>query len=150
AVIADGRVFGIVTGETDDSEGGPELWRSVDGSTWSDPAVLPLGGDVNAIAYGPYGFLIAGARGGKRARAIHLRLDGQATLFTQGVNDKPPLLVAVSGALRESWAAGPGVILRFDSGGAATEAADNTEAPVAMGLDLVGSPWLVTERAVLR
>jgi hypothetical protein len=150
AVIADGRVFGVVTGETDDSEGGPELWRSVDGASWSQPTVLPLGGDVNALAYGPYGFLIAGARRGQRARALHLRLDGQATLFTQGVNDKPPLVVAVSGALRESWAAGPGVILRFDAGGAASEQIDNAGSPVAMGLDLVGNPWLVTEQAVLR
>jgi hypothetical protein len=150
AVIADGRAFGVVTAETDDSDGGPELWRSSDGVAWSPPTVLPLGGEAHAIAYGPFGLLVVGSRGGKRARAMHLRLDGQVTLFQQGVNDKPPLLTAISGSMRESWAAGAGTILRFDGAGAGTEDVEESGAPVAMGLDPVGCPWLVTMRAVLR
>src|SRR5262249_27146889 len=36
-VIGDGSTFGVVTAETDDSNGGPELWRSTDGRGWSAP-----------------------------------------------------------------------------------------------------------------
>src|SRR6185503_16360776 len=56
AVIDDGRVFGVVTAETDDSNGGPELWQSADGLRWGEPVVLPLSGDARSVAYGPYGF----------------------------------------------------------------------------------------------
>jgi hypothetical protein len=81
---------------------------------------------------------------------MFLGLDRQKQVLTDEVNDKPGLTVAVSGAMRETWAAGPGVLLRFDLGGAAREAAETDEPPVAMGLDPVGVPWLVTERHVLR
>ncbi|MEP7121791.1 MAG: protein kinase [Byssovorax sp.] len=150
AVIADGRIFGVITAETDDSDGGLELWRSSDGEAWSTQTLVPLGGEAHAIAYGPFGLLVVGSRGGKRARALHLRLDAQVTLFQQGVTDKPPLLAAVSGSMRESWAAGAGTILRFDGAGACTEEAEEGGIAVAMALDPVGCPWLVTEHAVLR
>jgi hypothetical protein len=150
AALGDGRVFGIVTAETDDSNGGPELWRSTDGATWTGPTVLPLGGDAHALADGPYGLLVVGSRRGTKARALFVGLDDQTTVFTTGVNDKPPLTVAVASAAREAWAAGDGVIVRFDRGSAVTEKADALTAPAAMGLDLVGVPWLVTERAVYR
>lgn len=150
AVIGDGRVFGVVTAETDDSNGGPELWRSVDGATWSAPTVLPLGGDAHALADGPFGMLVVGSRKGTRGRAMFLGLDEQTNVFTTGVNDKPALRVAVCGAARESWAAGEGVVLRLERGVATQEKTEASDAPTAMALDVVGVPWLVTEHAVLR
>ena len=66
------------------------------------------------------------------------------------MNEGPPLHVAQCGAAREAWAAGPGVLLSFQRDAVALEPLDTDEAPAAMGLDLVGTPWLVTERAVLR
>jgi hypothetical protein len=155
AVVGDGRVFGVVTAETDDSSGGPELWRSADGAAWSGPTLLPLGGDAHALAYGPFGLLVAGSclnrRGDRKARALFLSLDEQTQVFAAGVTDKPALTVAVAGAAREMWAAGARILLRFDPpGGSTQEAVEGEERPVAMGLDLVGVPWLVTERAVLR
>ena len=150
AVIGDGRMFGVVTAETDDGDGGPELWTSTDGATWAPPRVLPLGGNVAALANGAYGCTVVGSKNGRRARALHLGLDGQVSVFTTGVNDRPPLVACVSGAGRESWAAGQGFVLRFDPSGVAEEKVEDLEPPVAMGLDLVGVPWLVTPRAVLR
>jgi hypothetical protein len=150
AVVGDGRVFGLVTAETDDSNGGAELWRSTDGTGWLAPTVLPLNGDVHAIADGPFGLLAVGSKGGKRGRALFVGFDGQTTLYTAGVSDKPALVAAVCGAARESWAAGAGVVLRFDRGAVASERVDATDVPAAMALDVVGVPWLVTERAVLR
>ena len=41
-------------------------------------------------------------------------------------------------------------MLRFEKGTAAVEKCDAQDVPVAMALDMVGVPWLVTERAVLR
>jgi len=150
SVIGDGRVFGIVTSETDDSNGGAEFWRSVDGHGWFPPTVLPLNGDVHALADGPFGLLAVGSKGGKRGRALFVGFDGQTTVYTAGVSDKPALVAAVCGAARESWGAGAGVVLRFDRGAVASERVDATDVPAAMALDVVGVPWLVTERAVLR
>jgi hypothetical protein len=150
AVIGDGRVFGVVTAETDDSNGGPELWRSSDGLSWTGPTVLPLGGEVHALADGPFGLLAAGSRRGTKGRALFLGLDEQTTVFTAGVNDKPPLTAAVASAARECWAAGPGVVLRLEKGAAVAEKFEGRSAPVAMGLDLVGVPWLVTQHEVFR
>src|SRR5262249_4826132 len=70
AVIGDGRVFGVVTAETEDSNGGPELWTATDGVSWRGPSILPLGGDVHAVISGPLGILAVGSRNGKRARAF--------------------------------------------------------------------------------
>ena len=150
AVIGDGRVFGVVTEETDDSNGGPELWRSTDGSAWSAPTLLPLGGDAHALADGPFGMLVVGSRKGTRGRAVFLGLDEQTSVFTTGVNDKPALRVALCGAGREMWAGGEGVIVRIERGGAVPEKVESSDAPAAMALDLVGVPWLVTTHAVLR
>ena len=150
AVIGDGRLFGVVTGETDDGDGGPELWTSADGASWAAPRVLPLGGEVAALANGPYGCTVVGAKGKRRGRALHLGLDGQVSVYTAGVNDKLPLVACVSGAARETWAAGQGFVLRFDPSGVSEEKVEDVDVPVAMGLDLVGIPWLVTPLAVLR
>ena len=157
AVVGDGRVFGVVTAETDDSNGGPELWRSTDGSSWSAPTLLPLGGDAHAIAYGPFGFLVVGSRRGTRGRALFLGLDEQTSVFAAGVNDKGPLSVAVCSAARASWGAGAGIVLRCERGAATNEPCEPGDAsggaapaPVAAGLDVVGVPWLVLPHAVLR
>ena len=66
------------------------------------------------------------------------------------MNDGPPLYTAQCGAERQSWAAGAGIVLSFQRGAVAREAVEVDEAPLAMALDLIGVPWLVTERAVLR
>jgi hypothetical protein len=150
AVVDDGRVFGIVTAETDDSNGGPELWQSMDGSRWGEPVVLPLSGDARSVAYGPYGFLVVGSRRGTRARALFLGFDGQPVVYVVGVNDKPPLRTSVCGAGREAWAAGEGMVLSFDRNAVREEPVEASDVPVAMALDLVGAPWLITNRYVLR
>jgi hypothetical protein len=149
AALGDGRVFGVVTKETDDSNGGPELWRSTDGASWIGPVMLPLGGDVHALSDGPYGLLAVGSRSGKKGRALFIAANAQITVYA-GANDKPKLSVCVCGAAREGWAAAPGTVLRFDAATTAVERCDAKDAPVAMALDVVGVPWLVTERAVLR
>lgn len=149
AVVDSGRVFGVVTAETDDS-GGPELWTSSDGSAWAAPVILPLGGDARSVAHGPYGFLVVGSRRETRARALFLGLDGQASVYTAGVNDRSPLLVGLCGAGREAWCAGQGFVLSFERGLVTQESTEGQGTPVAMALDLVGAPWLVCERAVLR
>ena len=51
---------------------------------------------------------------------------------------------------RESWAAGTGFVLSFDRTTVREEIVDTQEAPVAMALDVVGVPWLVTARTVAR
>jgi serine/threonine protein kinase len=149
AVVEGGPVFGVVTAETDES-GGPELWTSNDGLAWSHPTILPLGGDTRSACCGPYGFLVVGARRSARGRALFLGFDGQASVYTAGVNEMPPLSVALTSATREAWGAGAGFVLGFDRSGVTSEAVDYQGEPVAMGLDLVGIPWLVCERAVLR
>jgi len=148
AAIGDGRYFGVVT--EDAGEGGPELWLSADGVSWSAPELVLLGGDVHAIVSGPRGFFLAGGFRGKKARAAWVGYDGQTHIFATNMNDKPPLSCAVAGATGEAWAAGLGALLRFDPSGAAVEAVEGEVAPVTMGLDAEGVPWLVTEREVFR
>lgn len=155
AAVGDGRTFGVVTAETDDSNGGPELWLSRDGASFGAPIILPLGGDVHALAPGPLGMLVVGGRRGARGRALLLGYDRQAQVITAGVNERPPLHAAVAGVEGEFWTAGAGFVLRVDRGGASEESVEwaleaPAGAPVAMGLDLAGIPWLVTDRAVLR
>jgi serine/threonine protein kinase len=149
AVIGDGRVFGVVTAETDDSNGGPELWLSAGRGAWKGPVILPLGGDVHAVVSGPAGIVAVGSRNGKRARAFLLGHDRQNRVFTD-VNDNPPLVVAAAGAEGESWAAGAGGVVRLDGGGASAEPFQGAGPPVAMGLDHDGIPWLLRERTVTR
>ncbi|AKT36868.1 serine/threonine-protein kinase [Chondromyces crocatus] len=150
AAIGDGRVFGVVTAETEDSDGGPELWTSRDGIRWSGPTILPLGGRVKSLASGPYGTLVVGGSARGRGRALFLGFDGQASVYTQGVNQRAALEIALCGADRTSWAAGEGFVLSFDRASVTVEELEISGRPVAMGLDPVGVPWLVTGRAVLR
>src|SRR6185369_15974933 len=142
--------FGVVTAETEDGDGGAELWISSDGTAWAPPVVLPLGGDVHAISQGPRGLLAVGSRKKRRGRALFFPFGGPPSVHVAGVNDGPPLLVAQSSAGRDAWAAGVGFALAFQGGVVEREAVEADDAPVAMGLDLVGVPWLVTERSVLR
>jgi eukaryotic-like serine/threonine-protein kinase len=149
AALGDGRAFGVVTADV--GEGGPELWLSNDGDSYSEPLMLPLGGDVHAIASGPLGFFVAGSLRGKKARALWIGYDQEVRSSAASLlNDKPALLFCVAGAEGEAWAAGAGTIVRFDRGGVAAETAEFEAAPVAMGLDDEAAPWLVTEREVLR
>jgi hypothetical protein len=153
AVIGGGGVFSVVTAETEDGDGGPELWTSSDGAAWAPPIVLPLGGVVRAVSHGPYGFLVVGERRrehGARGRALFLPFDGHPSVFVSGVNDGPELLVAQCGAAGAGWSAGAGFALEFQRGAVAREAVEVDDAPVAMGLDLVGAPWIITEWAALR
>src|SRR5262249_5611973 len=96
AVLGGGRSFGVITGETEDSNGGPELRTATDGATWTSPLILPLSGDAHAIVAGPLGHYVVGSRRGKKARALSLGYDQRVHVFTS-VNDRPPLLVAVAG-----------------------------------------------------
>lgn len=150
AVLGARGRFSIVTAETDDGDGGPELWRTTDALTWGAPATIPLnGGEVRAAAEGPYGTLFVGARG-KKARATFVAPDGGNVVYTTGLAAAGDLLVATGGNERELWAASSAGIVRFDRAAAEPEHGDLGEAPIAMALDLVGLPWLVTQRAVYR
>jgi hypothetical protein len=150
AVVRGGTMFGVVTEETEESNGGSELWLSLDGTAWDAPIVAPLGGDPVAVSSGPSGFLVVGSRRGTRARALFLPLDKHAIVYTAGVNERSPLRVALSGTGRDGWAAGDGYVLHFQRGSVDEEEADSATSPTAMGLDPVGVPWLVTTHAVLR
>jgi hypothetical protein len=148
--LGDGRAFAVITEGVDASDDEPELWSTSDGVHWADPIAVPLGGDVRAMASGPYGLLLVGAKGGKRARALAVGPDGQVTLYVSGMGERPPLTACTCGALRESWGAGRGCVLRFDGSTGQEEITEDHGEPVGMALDLVGVPWLVTERAILR
>ncbi len=150
AVYGDGRVLGVVTAGTDDSDGSPELWQTSDGATWSAPAELAVRGDIRRIASGPDGFFAVGAASnGKSARAVQLGFNGQVTTMPW-VKDLPPLDLVVCGAAREAWAAGEEVVVRLERDAAIREPCELAGAPTAMALDLGGQPWLVTPRAVFR
>ncbi|MFO0586473.1 MAG: protein kinase [Polyangiaceae bacterium] len=150
AILSGGPGLGVLTEETEESNGGPELWFSREGTGWEGPIVVPLSGDPVAAACGPGGYLVVGSRRGRNARALFLQSDGQAVVFTVGVNDRPPLRVAVCGVGQDRWAAGDGYILQFQRGTVVQEASDVIAAPQAMALDPVGVPWLLTANALLR
>ena len=63
---------------------------------------------------------------------MFLPFDGHAGVYVAGVNDGPPLLVALCGVAREAWAAGPGLVLSFQRGAVSPEAVEADELPVAM------------------
>jgi hypothetical protein len=68
----------------------------------------------------------------------------------RGLRDKPPLHAALASADRITWAAGDGCMLALDRGAVTVEEVATPARPVAMGLDPLGIPWLVTARAVMR
>jgi len=143
--------FGIVTGAVEgDEDSIPELWL-LDGDHWSQPIGLPLGGKVLSISSGPYGMLVVGTNAkGTRARALFTSYDGQTSVYARGVSDKPGLLVGLCSGERLSWAAGEGLVLGLDRGTVINEDVEAKDRPVAMGLDPVGIPWLVTNSSVMR
>lgn len=149
AVVGGGDLFGVVTAETEDANGGAELWVSMSGKTWEPPTLLPLGGDVLSVSSGPYGFLATGARSGRNARALFRPFGAEATVYGQAVNTRPPLVRGLCGPERECWAAGSGLVLSLEQGLVSEEAAEDSAEPVSMGLDVAGVPWLLTANAVL-
>jgi eukaryotic-like serine/threonine-protein kinase len=149
STFGESYAFGVVT--SDVGEGGPELWVFGSGSLWGEPVALPGLDRVNAVASSPYGFLAVGeARAGSWAYAVFASEFGHVSVFMRGLRDKPPLHAAVAGADRLNWAAGDGCVLALDRGAVAVEELEAPSRAVAMGLDPLGIPWLVTERAVMR
>jgi eukaryotic-like serine/threonine-protein kinase len=137
----------VVTAETDDGDGGVEVWSTSDGARWEGPITVPLGGDAHAIAEGPYGTVLVGAQG-RRGRAAFLAPDSMVNVYALG--KVSPLQMVVHGAERESWGASDSAqIVRFDRSVAEIEAT-LPEPAVALALDLVGVPWVLTATTVFR
>lgn len=152
AAAASPGVLAIVTAETDDERGGPELWLCRDGATWSEPRLLPLGGEVRALARGPYGWLVVGGRKNK-ARALFLPDQGAAQVLVEGVHGHSPLGRALVTEDDQWFAAGAGFVLALRDSPARVEPLEDAsaaESPVAMELDRRGDPWLVTTHAAYR
>jgi serine/threonine protein kinase len=141
----------IVTAETDDERGGPELWLCRDGVSWSEPRLLPLGGEVRSLARGPYGWLVVGGRK-TRGRALFLPDQGAAQVLVEGVHTQGPLSRALVTEDDLWFAAGEGFVLALRDNPARLEELEGarSEVPVAMELDRLGVPWLVTSHAVHR
>jgi serine/threonine protein kinase len=149
AAFGEAYAFGVITADV--GEGGPELWLFGSGSLWGEPIALPGLATVNAVASSPYGFLVVGeARAGSWAYAVFASEFGQVSVYMRGLRDKPPLHAALASADRVSWAAGDGCVLALDRGRVTPEEVAAPGLPVAMGLDPLGIPWLVTARAVMR
>lgn len=149
AAAGDGRTLSLVIAPADEDDS-PELWRQTASGQWQGPTALAVHGMVRALAPGPFGALVVGGTAKGRARAAFLGLDDQCSVFD--VKDHPAFTAAVCSAhQRGQWAAGPGAVLRLERGlGVVPEPTDTDEPPISLGLDLVGVPWLLTTRAVLR
>lgn len=150
AAVGDGRMFGIVTADAENPEDNLELWVSENGLTWTESFEVPLGGTVHAMANGVSGLFVVGGKRGESARALHLGHDEICRILTQKLRKRPPLLVAAPGVGKDCWAAGKDCIVRLDADSVEPEHAQSFGIPVAMGLDLIGIPWLVTSDKVLR
>ena len=149
AAFGEAYAFGVITADV--GEGGPEMWLFGSGSLWGEPLALPGLERVNAVASSPYGFLAVGeARAGSWAYAVFAGEGGQVSIYMRGLRDKPPLYAALASADRLAWAAADGCVLALDRGSVTVEEVAVTGRPVAMGLDPLGIPWLVTARAVMR
>lgn len=150
ATVGDGRMLGIVTSDPEDSETNLELWVSENGVSWSEPFEVPLGGYVHAMANGLSGLFIVGGKRGGTGRALQLGHDEICRILTQRLRKRPPLLVASSGIGKDCWAAGEDCIVRLDSDSVDAESAQSFGIPLAMVLDMIGIPWLLTSDKVLR
>ncbi len=149
AAFGEAYAFGVVT--ADAGEGGPEMWLFGAGALWGEPVALPGLGRVNAVASTPYGFLVVGkASAGSWAYAVFASEFGHVSVYMRGLRDKPPLHAALASADRVAWAAGDGCVVALDRGNVTPEDLAVPGVPVAMGLDPLGIPWLVTPRAVMR
>jgi serine/threonine protein kinase len=147
AVLGDGRVFAVVTQGTEQSNQDPELWQWSEGG-WGEPHPLDSI-EVRAIASGPLGLLLVGAKGA-RGRALAIGLDEGAVSYTRGLAEAGPLVTAVCGGEGDGWGAGEGFVLHFQGRAVAPEQFSAKSAVVALALDLVGVPWLLTSHAVYR
>lgn len=150
AAVGDGRMFGVVTSDSENHEENLEIWISETGTSWTEPFEVPLGGTVHAMANGTSGLFVVGGRRGETGRALQLGHDEICRILTQRLRKRPPLLVATQGVGRECWAAGEDCIVRLDAEGVDAESAQSFGVPVAMALDLIGIPWLVSRDKVLR
>jgi serine/threonine protein kinase len=151
AAVGEAYAFGVVTADV--GEGGPELWVLRGEAAWDEPLPLPSLERVSAVISTPYGFLVVGTTRsplGARAGAVFVNEGGQPTVYMKGLKDKLPLHVALASADHLAWAAGDGFVLALDRGNVTVEEVAARDRPVAMGLDPMGIPWLVTARAVLR
>lgn len=150
AAVGDGRMFGIVTADPEDHEDNLELWVSENGATWTEPFEVPLGGTVHAMANVTSGLFVVGGKRGGTGRALQLGHDEICRILTQRLRKRPPLLVAAPAAGKECWAAGEDCIVRLDTDTVEAESAQSFGVPVAMALDVIGIPWLLTSDKVLR
>jgi serine/threonine protein kinase len=151
AALGDAHAFGVVTADV--GEGGPELWLLRDATRWAEPLPLPNLDRVHGAVSTPYGFMAVGettSPHGPRARAVFTNEGGQPSVYVRGLQGHLPLRVVVSSADRVAWAAGDDGVFALDPGGVAAEKTEKPGPPVAMGLDPVGIPWLVTARGVMR
>jgi serine/threonine protein kinase len=150
AAVGDGRMFAVVTADADDPENNLELWVSENGVTWTEPFEVPLGGSVFAMANGVSGLFVVGGKRGGTGRALYLGHDEICRILTQRLRKRPPLLVAAPGIGKDCWAAGEDCIVRLDADTVDAESAQSFGLPVAMALDVIGIPWLLTSDKVLR
>ena len=155
AVHGDANGIIVATAETDESDG-PELWRTTDGRTWRGPTVIEQGpSTVNAMAPGPGGILVVGGnKKGDKARAALVGFDDKVRELSVP-DGHAALRTAICGTGVEAWGAGDGYVLRFhvkqgSDRTAESERVDVAGPAVAMALDPIGTPWLVTSHAVLR
>jgi hypothetical protein len=150
AAVGDGRMLGVITADPKDSEENLELWVSENGITWTDPFEVPLGGTVLAMANGVSGLFVVGGKRGSTGRALYLGHDEICRILTQRLRKRPPLLVATPGIGKDCWAAGEDCIVRLDADAVDAETAQSFGVPIAMALDVIGIPWLLTGDKVLR
>jgi len=94
-------------------------------------------------------FVVGGKRGGT-GRALQLGHDEICRILTQRLRKRPPLLVAAPAVGKECWAAGEDCIVRLDADNVEAESAQSFGVPIAMALDMIGIPWLLTSDKVLR
>ena len=123
---------------------------SENGVTWTEPLEVPLGGSVLAMANGVSGLFVVGGKHGGTGRALHLGHDEICRILTQRLRKRPPLLVATPGVGKDCWAAGENCIVRLDTDTVDAESAQSFGIPIAMALDVIGIPWLLTSNKVLR
>ncbi len=150
AAVGDGRMFGVMTANSEEDEENLELWVSENGVSWTEPFEVPLGGTVHAMANGISGLFVVGGRRNGTARALHLGHDEICRILTQKLRKRPTLLVATPSVGKECWAAGEDCIVRLDPEMVEAENAQSFGIPIAMALDLIGIPWLLTADKLLR
>jgi hypothetical protein len=102
------------------------------------------------MANGVSGLFVVGGKRGSTGRALYLGHDEICRILTQRLRKRPPLLVATPGIGKDCWAAGEDCIVRLDADAVDAETAQSFGVPIAMALDVIGIPWLLTGDKVLR